>query len=533
MSGYSDVIKQLSTTTALNASEIWTSEKIIAGQYSSMTISHATDQDSTLTVYFSNDGANFDVIITRPLLAGASYDNILILGKWIKIAAQNVSITNQTYFRLYVYGSTQNTALTAQITGQGNNNPVFDIANLPRSAFGELKCEIDKNDYNFIFTYGTSGHISTNDWKYPNTDLKAYSGDTSGYLYFNDSSVTLSNLALQPTKPAILYSSPATYVAGTGINARFTSRFKNASSRPVGSGCQYQLIGIGYHLNGVIRDGYFFGNVNTASSDFQMGIHHFNRGVLTSYLQNAWNVDKCDGNNLMPVINWKDYINVFSIQMQYLGAGDIIFSIENPNTGLFQTVHIIKYANANNKTSLSNPALGMLMYARNDDSFLLDDNIYSYSFKISNEGEKTSYYDMNSVSVAKNISGSQNIMHLYNNTTFFSSTNRVPLYLKYLSVSSDGTKPVNIKLIKDPTVVGSIYTTPYINLSPMIYDISGIYTSGTGVQALGLELGKSDRILVDLGLFNSNMVIHPGENMIVMASSTASNDINLSLSWQS
>jgi hypothetical protein len=82
-------------------------------------------------------------------------------------------------------------------------------------------------------------------------------------------------------------------------------------------------------------------------------------GVNTTYQyipQLEWNIDNCLGQNnqtlqigydrnpsgfeLDPALG-----NVYRIVFQYLGFGAITFSIENPETGYFITVHQIKYAN--------------------------------------------------------------------------------------------------------------------------------------------------------------------------------------------
>ena len=62
----SDIIPQLSYTIPLNGSTSYTSDKVIAGQYSAITVSVSGDQDTTVTFQYSNDG------MTVSLTAGTS-----------------------------------------------------------------------------------------------------------------------------------------------------------------------------------------------------------------------------------------------------------------------------------------------------------------------------------------------------------------------------------------------------------------------------------------------------------------------------
>lgn len=57
--------------------------------------------------------------------------------------------------------------------------------------------------------------------------------------------------------------------------------------------------------------------------------------------------------------------NVYSISFQYLGFGDINFTVEDPSTGLPVLVHQIEYANNNTSTSVGNPTFRIGWLARN------------------------------------------------------------------------------------------------------------------------------------------------------------------------
>ncbi len=535
MSGYSDIISELSSVIPLNILSSWTSEKVIAGQYSSLSISVASDTDTSVIIQFSNDGVNWDININKNYSPGSSYQNIVILSKWVRIFAQNVGIANQTYLRIYTYGSVSNTSLNAIISKIGNYTPEVAIDNLPLSAFGDLRTVNDKKELQLIFTYGVSGAVRNRSFIFPNDDLKAYSASAGAVASFSNNSIRLTSGISQLDVGAMIYSVPVQYQAGTGVCARFTGRFRQSITRiNTWPGYQCQLLGIGNENGtGDIVDGFFWGNVDTVSGILNFGIHHYRNGSLVNtYLQAQWNVDRCDGSGNMPVINFIDAINIFEIKYQYLGAGNIYFYIENPNDGKFTLVHIIKYANANTTTSLSNPALGFMMYARTDSSGRPVSNIdelESCSCSISIEGSICENSEIISVSSGKTgITVPNNILSITNGATFLGKYNRKPIIIDYFSVSCDGTKPTSAGLFKSSIITSPLLSTVNANLTPILYDISGILMT-KGQQILQFEMIKTDRIFTNLREYN--IYLHPRETLNIICSSQAASEINATIGW--
>lgn len=107
-----------------------------------------------------------------------------------------------------------------------------------------------------------------------------------------------------------------------------------------------------------LSDGAKSGTYSFSSSSATGSIAQVTAGVAktsTHIPQTSWNVDQKQ--TLDP-----SKLNVYQIKFQYLGAGAIKFYVENPDTGDFDLVHIIKYANANTTPSLGNPSLRMGLY---------------------------------------------------------------------------------------------------------------------------------------------------------------------------
>lgn len=57
--------------------------------------------------------------------------------------------------------------------------------------------------------------------------------------------------------------------------------------------------------------------------------------------------------------------NVYTIRMQYLGFGNIEFSVEDPTNGQPTLVHVLEYVNANTRPSVSNPTFRIGWLAQN------------------------------------------------------------------------------------------------------------------------------------------------------------------------
>lgn len=77
--------------------------------------------------------------------------------------------------------------------------------------------------------------------------------------------------------------------------------------------------------------------------------------------QSDWNIDTRETGDVLD----PEKGNVYQIQYQYLGFGGIKFYIEDSDTGSFVLVHIIRYANKNTTTSVTNPSFRVGWLTRN------------------------------------------------------------------------------------------------------------------------------------------------------------------------
>ena len=77
--------------------------------------------------------------------------------------------------------------------------------------------------------------------------------------------------------------------------------------------------------------------------------------------QSQWNIDRADGSGPSGFTLDPEKGNVYAIHYQYLGFGNAMFMIEDPETGKFFDVHEIKNANSRTTPVLKNPNASVLI----------------------------------------------------------------------------------------------------------------------------------------------------------------------------
>ena len=134
------------------------------------------------------------------------------------------------------------------------------------------------------------------------------------------------------------------------------------------SGQDFTQLGYGWDAEAIDGDIYFVSNrargdltgsygittSGTASGSFsiiQSGINTTSAFIT----QSQWNVDPMNGNGESRVTLNPAKGNIYSIGYQYLGFGNAIFAVEDPNKGIFVPVHQIKNANSRDTIVLRDP----------------------------------------------------------------------------------------------------------------------------------------------------------------------------------
>lgn len=108
-----------SSTTPLNASDVFTGTGEDVSQYSSVIVAVKTDQDGTYTIQFSNDNTNWDSVLTRYYRTGQIEPphRFTITRKYCRVVFTNTSASNQTYLRLQTtFGNKQDLNIPSDST---------------------------------------------------------------------------------------------------------------------------------------------------------------------------------------------------------------------------------------------------------------------------------------------------------------------------------------------------------------------------------------------------------------------------------
>lgn len=304
------------------------------------------------------------------------------------------------------------------------------------------------------------------------------------------------------------------YHPGIGALCRFTAIWG------AGTAGNTQMAGPGN-----TTDGFFFGYNGTS-----FGVMRRSGGSDTWIAQTAWNVDKYDGTGRSSNTLDTTKGNVFQVRFQWLGFGAISFYIENQITGDLDLVHRINYANQNTDTSIHNPSLpfcaGSINTTNNTDISLKIPSIGMFVEGVINNSSHT----RNALDNEKTISTETNILTIRNKTTYQSISNAVQIQPDFLSIASDGTKNVTIRVYINTTLGGTpSYTDVSTNTSVVDYDTAGTTITG-GTLVASMELAKNDSKEI---LFSEyDFILAPGAIMTFSAVSAANNDVSVGVSWQ-
>lgn len=307
----------------------------------------------------------------------------------------------------------------------------------------------------------------------------------------------------------------APYHPGQGIRFRAAGFFVNPAT---GTSPE---IGIGDE-----EDGFFF-CYDPANGAFS--INRRRDGSDNIINQSAWNLDRADGNYVLPAITDWNLGIPFQIKYQFLGYGAIVWYVENPVTGEYVPVHIERYANTANVPSVNNPSFPGRIYVANGGTSN-DVKVCISSIAAFNEGDLIETGPIFSAKGSNNVTGEESIISIRNPATVDGIKNRKLIKVKKVYVSSDGTKPVNIGVYRNATLSGS---TTFSSINPSSIaevDISNAVTvsSGIPIDSPILQKNTSDKIKYD----SQDYIIYPGEMWTFTGASAASNDVGVSVQWQ-
>lgn len=313
-----------------------------------------------------------------------------------------------------------------------SNNDVKVINLPPRDAFGTLQTTGIFPIFQAIFTYGLPAQ------KFSQSSTGSGTITTANQLCSVNSGAASSSSAKISSLKNIKYS------AGQGILARFTGLF---TSGVVGNTQKIGLLsdtdGLGFGYNGV---------------DF--GIFYRNNSVDTWIPQNTWNLDPMNGNGPSGTnIDFSlGFGNVFEIQLQYLGFGNLLFFVEDPKTGLFTKVHTIEYANSATVPSFLIPSFPLSLESVNTTN-TTDISVKAGSLMAAIEGEyiiSGARFQDSMVGISTSAGSETEAGSWLVTSTFNGIPNRINVYAtEFSTVSGVNDRPQIMRFYK-----GGTFTTP-------------------------------------------------------------------------
>jgi hypothetical protein len=259
--------------------------------------------------------------------------------------------------------------------------------------------------------------------------------------------------------------------------------------------------------------------------------------------QTSWNIDTLDGSgpsrfDLNPLKG-----NVYGIGYQYLGFGNPVFSIENPETGFLTQCHMIQRAGTETSTVLKNPSTTVRWEVQNSEPIPAPITLSGASAGIFNEGIVARNIGV-SFSYAHSKTGLTStevpVMSIRANKTFKGQSCFGELAPFNISIGSDtgnssSGKLMRVQLWKNLSLSGPTNFT-HIDSDKSIasYDVSSTgYSSNSRTQLLkSMFVAANDSVV--LKLEDENFFIANGDILTITAKSLSNSNIDIaatSVSW--
>lgn len=302
------------------------------------------------------------------------------------------------------------------------------------------------------------------------------------------------------------------YRAGQSTLTRFTALFT------IGIVGSSQIIGYGDD-----DDGLFFGYI-----DDEFGVIQRKGGVDNFIVQSDWNIDKFNGEGRSGILLDTTKGNSFQIEFQIFGVAD--FSIENPETGVFDKVHRISYPNTQLTPILNASTLPLFIKVENTTN-TSDMTLKSASIAGLNQGIVFNQRGVLNSAGNKviDIITEVPIFSLRNKDTFQSKTNRVDIVFQLATFSTFGAEPVIFRAKINGTLTGDVFVDVSTTTSVIAVDKVATAISG-GLTVIQFDLAANDSL--NLNVLDLNISLPPDTDFTLTAESSKKNTVSASATWR-
>lgn len=547
----SDNVELLTYTSNIGALVSVFTPKVILSQYISLSIIGACDQNLSIVIQFSGDGTHYDYSITRSLPIGANdVISTPVYGKWMRMEIVNTGVVATTSLRLFVYGTPNNSSISAVISRIGNLDPEVSVYNsLPTTVFNELQTAEVTPKVQYIFNRGVDGTIITPlpTWSTPYKSIRMYDSSNDP-LYPTSVKFYRGSMQFGRLAPFVLNSYQScngdlySYRAGQGFLARFTACFTQYNKAVGGPKCRTQVCGVGNldSLNSV-QDAIGFGfdsstNWNSGGYNGCMSIIWYQGGVRTTVPRSSWNVDRCDGSYVLPAMDFSKF-QIYQIRYSYLGWGSLEWYIYSPSTGRFQLVHVINNVNTYGpslQTNFVDPQMGLVLFQKVEAGCTPlsdEEDISISSFMMAVEGKDEIIQLPIAYESSKSILANTETPILairVLGSSWYTPLNHVSIDISGVGLSCDGTKNTTFRLYYGGTISGGSYSTPFITNQPIEVNTTFTYSNVGALPLQVYPLAKSSQIHIDLT--QNSIHLNPKEYVVLTAISTGTSDVHCSIS---
>ena len=523
--------------------------------YGSISTLVSTDVAGTLYVDFSTDGANTDraVLMSSGTATDISSLHMTVpITKYFRVRLVN-GASPQSYMRLQtllnpearisiptsrmaqsvgdytdvltsksvLVGKTEGGGVYTAVSVEGEGHLEVAVQG-PTTAFGEMAVAQRTPVGQVDFVYGENPRMVSN--------TKSANGvvTTVNAMISVTATANTNSFAQAHTRRYLKYR------PGQGAMGRFTALFTTG----VAGANQYAGL-----ATSSLSDGFMFGY---RGADF--GIWHLRGNTRTFIAKADWNVDRLDGaansTNKTGMTLDPTKGNVYQIQYQYLGFGNILFSVENPANGQLQTVHEIVYPNAYVIPSLLQPSMETVWRAENATNNT-ELTVRGASAAMFVEGERVYFGPRNAVNNNKTaITTETNILTIKNATTFNGRENKALARMRNLTFAGNASGGAaagitTLRIIRNATLGGTPSWTQVdgtsgdsgatvTGQSTISYDTAGTtVTGGTVVYNEVTATGSG----ISNDITELDITLLPGETLTFAVSATAAVTTGVGIVW--
>lgn len=246
-------------------------------------------------------------------------------------------------------------------------------------------------------------------------------------------------------------------------------------------------------------------------------------------------IDQADWNGRSSLVSSIDptKYNLYKIEYAWFGVSNILFKVYNGDTGKFEVVHTLTFANGDD-LSISYPNL----YIQSGVASLGSASVLTLE-TTGQFGGTMGLIDFekqpkSSAISEKTISTETVMLVISNRKQINGYSNQSELILSEVSIATDGTKAVVIKIILNPTTLSADTTSDYTDYKTissddlLIYDTkAATYTGGSVLKTNVITKGGG--IVIDFT--GKDITLSKDDVLIITASSATSNTVNVSTSF--